>query len=80
MTGAAHHSCCPSARLALHARQLPSHGRDVYRWYVGRGCDTVVIYCPWCGANLEVERRARRASFKPIELRPAPPPPPKDRP
>lgn len=71
----AHHSCCPSARIALHARRLPSTTTDgdAYRWFVGHGNVTVVIYCPWCGVNLEVERRARGAKLTPIVLSPRKP-------
>jgi hypothetical protein len=72
MTSAPVHSCCPSARIALHARRVrqpgDGDGDNAYRWYVGRVAETTVIFCPWCAVNLELDRRQRAA-----ELAAAPP-------
>lgn len=71
------HSCCPAARIALHARRdkarVVSDG-DAYRWYCGRVAEVAVIFCPWCAVNLELDRRARaeltaREREKPTDIR-----------
>jgi len=47
------HECCRNASLYLKAQKLP--GRDAYRW---RMVSVIVLFCPWCGLELEVSRRA----------------------
>jgi len=49
------HECCPNATQwlkAFKARAFP----NAYRWHM---CGLTILFCPWCAAALEVERKRK---------------------
>ena len=60
------HACCPQAKATLSRSRVNGGAGDAWRLRVPVADDSAfkalvsVIYCPWCGVELEEWRRLQR--------------------